>query len=91
VPAIGDFAPNTREARVTILLHELGHLVAKTHQAWLLPNDGNNQLLSNKNTQQILAACGEQIKELNRTSFETELQAARPQAVGPVVQASLQQ
>lgn len=91
VPAIGSFSPNTREARATILLHELGHLVEKAHEVWLLPNDGKNELLSNKNTRQIVAVCGEQIRQLSRTSFETELQAARSTLVGPTVQASIQQ
>jgi hypothetical protein len=91
VPSIGSFLPNTREVRVTILLHELGHLVEKSHQTWLLPNDGNNQSLSHKNTLQIIAVCGEQIRQLHGTSFETELQAARLSSAGPAVQASVQQ
>jgi hypothetical protein len=90
VPSIGIFAPNTREARVTILLHELGHLVEKTHQAWLLPNDGGNELLSYQNTKRIISVCGAQIRQLSDTSVETELQAARPPLAGPAVQASIQ-
>ena len=89
VPAIGGFGPNTREARVTILLHELGHLVEKAGKQWLLPNDGNNELLSHKNTQQIIAVCGEQIRQLSGTSFEAELQAARSSSSGSAVEASI--
>ncbi|HXM33802.1 MAG TPA: hypothetical protein VN920_01310 [Pyrinomonadaceae bacterium] len=91
VPAVGMFLPNTREARVTILLHELGHLVEKASKQWLLPNDGYNEFLSHKNTQQIIAVCGEQIRQLSSTSFEVELQAARRSSSGFAVQASLQQ
>ena len=39
-PTIGYFQPNTREARVTILLHELGHLLRKPNKEWVLPDDG---------------------------------------------------
>ena len=75
VPAIGIYAPNSREARVTILLHELAHLVAKSPNSWLLPNDGNDAFLSHKNTEQIIGVCGEQIRQLERTSFESELES----------------
>jgi hypothetical protein len=75
VPAIGIFAPNSREARVTILLHELGHLVSKSPNSWLLPNDGNDALLSNKNTERIIGVCGAQIRQLERASFESELES----------------
>lgn len=90
VPSVGIFMPNTREARVTILLHELAHLVQKSRSVWLLPNDGNNGFLSQQNTMKIIATCGEQIKELRGTSYETELQAARrpPESA---LQANLQQ
>jgi hypothetical protein len=90
VPMIGSFSPNTREARVTILLHELAHLIEKARSAWLLPNDGNNGALSQRNTLQIIAVCGEQIRGINNNSFEAELQAARP-APDAVVQANLKQ
>ena len=90
VPPIGRFLPNTRQARVTILLHELGHLVRNADKQWLLPNDGNNELLSHQNTQQIIAVCGEQIKQLSGTSFEAELQTARSASSGSAVQASIQ-
>ena len=90
VPSIGNFPPNTREARVTILLHELGHLVEKSRQKWLLPNDGNNEYLSHKNTEQIISVCGEPIRQLRGTSFKDELQAARP-LPDSAVQANIQQ
>jgi hypothetical protein len=77
VPAVGLFAPNSREARVTILLHELGHLVEKSPSSWLLPNDGNDALLSHKNTERIIGVCGEQIRQLERASFESELESLK--------------
>ncbi|PWT80513.1 MAG: hypothetical protein C5B44_05285, partial [Acidobacteria bacterium] len=46
VPHIGSFLPNTREARVLILLHELGHLIKGPEGRWLIPDDGRNQGLS---------------------------------------------
>lgn len=64
VPYIGGFPPNTREARVTVLLHELGHLVRGSDKQWLLPDDGNNELLSVANTSRILDACRTSIKEV---------------------------
>jgi hypothetical protein len=72
---IGAFAPNTREARVTILLHELGHLV-KTESGWLLANDGDQPGISEQNTERVIAVCGEQIKGLKRQNFVQELQNA---------------
>lgn len=90
VPSVGRFSPNTREARVTILLHELGHLVETADKQWLLPNDGKDPSLSIRNTQQIIRVCGEQIEELSSTSFESELQMARVAASDHALQASVQ-
>ena len=64
VPSIGGFPPNTREARVTVLLHELGHLVKGSDRRWLLPDDGDNELLSVANTTRILEACRASIKQV---------------------------
>lgn len=90
VPRIARFSPNTREARVTILLHELGHLVQKANKLWLLPNDGNNESVSNKNTWQVIAVCGDQIRQLHSTSFESELQAARSGSADSALRATVQ-
>jgi hypothetical protein len=73
VPPIGPFEPNTREARVTSLLHELGHLVQKPDGQWVLPNDGNDSDKSRENTRRVLAVCGDQIRSLRRLSLEEEL------------------
>jgi hypothetical protein len=77
VPSIGSFLPNTREARVTILLHELGHLIEGPDKRWLLPNDGASAYLSEENTDRIIAVCGTQIRSRSAISFARELQVAR--------------
>lgn len=64
VPGVGSYAPNTREARALMLLHELGHVVEGKSGAWLLPNDGNDHSLSRENTRRIEDICGTQIKTL---------------------------
>ncbi|MCA1634384.1 MAG: hypothetical protein LC802_11995 [Acidobacteria bacterium] len=66
VPSVGSFQPNTREARASILLHELGHLLQGADGRWLLPNDGASDEQSRKNTITIEERCGEQIKTLRR-------------------------
>ena len=66
VPSVGSFEPDTREARATIVLHELGHLLQGADGHWLLPNDGSDDEQSKKNTSTIETRCGEQIKELGR-------------------------
>ena len=86
---IGGFLPNTREARVTILLHELGHLIKRPNQQWLLPNDGANDYLSQENTKRVIVVCGGQIRRLSRISFAQELQAAGPTSSGPTSQANV--
>ena len=77
VLGVGEFFPNTREARVTILLHELGHMVLKGDTQWVLPDDGGETTLSQQNTARVLAACREQITRLSKTSFAQELLSAR--------------
>ncbi|MGH9960338.1 MAG: hypothetical protein ACREBC_24980 [Pyrinomonadaceae bacterium] len=64
IPRIGNYNPNTREVRVLMLLHELGHAVKGPDGAWLLTNDGDNPELSIINTQKIERACTDQIKGL---------------------------
>lgn len=62
---IGYFSANTREARVSMLLHELGHLLPGPDGRWLLPDDGDNEAQSAANTMTIMDKCSEQIKSLN--------------------------
>src|SRR5215203_5314632 len=61
VPNMGSFAPNTRQARVIILLHELAHLIKGKDGTWLIPDDGHSAALSRENTGTIESVCGEQI------------------------------
>ena len=79
IPSIGLFPPNTREARVTVLLHELGHLVRKANKKWVLPDDGNDPDQSRENTAKVIAVCGKQIEGLSKISHEEELKKARPE------------
>jgi hypothetical protein len=64
---IGSFPPSSREARVLMLLHELGHLMKGSDDKWLIPDDGNSMEDSLENTRKIELICGEQIRELGRT------------------------
>ena len=43
VQRVGTFEPNTKEARVLILLHELGHVTKGSDGQWLLPDDGKDE------------------------------------------------
>lgn len=64
IPRIGTYNPNTREVRVLMLLHELGHAVKGPDGSWLLSNDGDNPELSIFNTERIEKVCTDQIKGL---------------------------
>jgi hypothetical protein len=68
IPHIGTFGPNTREARVLILLHELAHLLKGHDRNWLIPDDGDNPQLSHENTRLIESRCGEWIRGLRKDS-----------------------
>jgi hypothetical protein len=68
VPPVGGFLPNTREARVLILLHELGHLVEGPDGRWLILDDGNAPELSARNTALILSRCKIQILSLSEAA-----------------------
>jgi hypothetical protein len=65
VPNVGSFRPNTRPARVLILLHELAHLMQKREGEWLIPDDGYIAELSRQNTMTIESKCGAQLKALS--------------------------
>jgi hypothetical protein len=64
VPNMGSFLPNTREARVLILLHELAHLIKGRDGRWLIPDDGSDAQLSRSNTWTVESKCGQQIRAL---------------------------
>ena len=65
-PPIGTFEPNTKEVRVLMLLHELGHVMKGEDGNWLLPNDGKDNNLSRLNSQKIEEVCGREIKGLRK-------------------------
>jgi hypothetical protein len=62
---VGYYFANTREARVSMLLHELGHLLPDTNGRWLLLDDGGNEVQIAANTATIMDKCSEQIKGLS--------------------------
>lgn len=64
VPAVGNFAANTRAARTLIVLHELAHLIQGKDGDWLIPDDGERPQLSGQNTLTIEAKCEQQIREI---------------------------
>jgi hypothetical protein len=77
LPRCGSFAPNTREARVLMLLHELGHLIKGANGRWLLTDDGGSYQRSLSNTKLVESKCLSQIKALqlheepSRTTVDT--------------------
>jgi hypothetical protein len=80
VPRVGEFSANTREARVTILLHELGHMIQTGKDQWLLPNDGADPSLSKANTQHVIEICRAQINDLEHVTFEQTLATIRAES-----------
>jgi len=79
VARVGAFSANTREARLTILLHELGHMIEKPNGQWVLPNDGQDRIISRDNTQTVINVCREQITQRLQVTSEatlTQLQQA---------------
>jgi hypothetical protein len=68
LPRIGTFEPNTKEIRVLMFLHELGHIVKGTDGKWLLPDDGSSNEQSQINSATIEGVCNEQIKSLSRVA-----------------------
>lgn len=73
VPRVGTFEPNTKEARVLILLHELGHVMKGSDGHWLLPDDGKDEGLSRANSYKIEDVCDNQIHSLGKVSTMKDL------------------
>ena len=73
IPGIGEFAANTREARTTILLHELGHLIQISADRFVLPDDGRDASVSMQNTYRVIEVCREQIVGQSQISLERTL------------------
>jgi hypothetical protein len=62
---VGRFPAETRQAKVLLLLHEVGHLVlAPGGNGWLLPDDGGDARLSERNTQVVESQCLKQLLAL---------------------------
>jgi hypothetical protein len=66
VPGIGTFRANTKEGRVLMFLHELGHIIQDQSGRWLLPDDGRDDQVSRENTRKIENVCGNQLKNLGK-------------------------
>ena len=64
MPRVATFEPNSREVRVLMFLHELGHVIKGEDGNWLLPDDGGDESVSRQNSRKIKVVCGEQIKRL---------------------------
>jgi hypothetical protein len=73
VPMVGRFAPNTQEARVLILLHELGHVMKGSDGQWLLPDDGKDEGLSRANSYKIEDVCESEINNLGKVITTKDL------------------
>ena len=67
IPRLGNFEPNTKEVRVLILLHELGHLMKRDDGNWLLADDNKGDMTSRDNSKKVLEVCGEQIRALSKS------------------------
>jgi hypothetical protein len=61
---VGRFPVPSKGARALTLLHELGHLVRGEGGGWLLPNDGGDRALSERNTREVEGRCLEQLLAL---------------------------
>ena len=75
------YLPNTRETRVVVLLHELGHLVKTPDKRWVLADDGKDLGISLDNTEKVVSACREQIDSLSKLSLAQELELAMSERV----------
>lgn len=72
------YAPNTRQTRVVVLLHELGHLVKTADRRWILADDGNDPALSLRNTEKIVSVCRNDIDRLSSLTPAQELALTLP-------------
>lgn len=74
IPLIADYQPNTRQTRVALLLHELGHLVRGADKQWVLSDDGNNIEKSIKNTELVVDVCRDEIEHATRLTVAQQLE-----------------
>jgi len=68
------YPPNSRETRVVVFLHELGHLVRGVDRKWVMADDGDDPSQSLNNTERVISACREQIASLARLTSAQELE-----------------
>jgi hypothetical protein len=73
VPKVGNFEPSTKEARVLMLLHELGHVMKGSDGQWLLPDDGKDDGLSRANSYKIEDICEDEINSLSKVTAMKDL------------------
>ncbi len=73
VPRVGSFEPNTKQVRVLMLLHELGHVMTGSDGHWLLPDDGQDEGRSRANSQKIEDVCVDQLHNLGKVSSMKDL------------------
>jgi hypothetical protein len=69
VALTGKYEANTRESRLIVLLHELGHLVKGTDRQWLLEDDGQDRTQSVRNSERVTEICQQEINLARRKSF----------------------
>jgi hypothetical protein len=84
VPNVGTFQPNTKQARVLMLLHELGHVMKGSDGHWLLPNDGKDEGLSRANSYKIENVCESEINNLGKVITTKDLGKYRDPDQQPV-------
>ena len=89
---VGTYPPATREGRVLMLLHELGHLMRSSTGEWLLPDDGDRMAESLSNTRKIESVCGEQLRDIDKQEPgpDTLKQNNLAQSVSPAAATSSQ-
>ncbi|HEU4770274.1 MAG TPA: hypothetical protein VFS77_23110 [Pyrinomonadaceae bacterium] len=74
VPQVAQYQPNTRQTRVALLLHELGHLVRGEDKKWVLSDDGHDLNRSIKNTEYVVDACRDEIEHATRLTVAQQLE-----------------
>jgi len=74
IPLVGNYQPNTRESRVVVLLHELGHMVhGENSKTWLFVDDGDDRSLSQKNSEMVVEACQNQIESVGKMTAAEQI------------------
>jgi hypothetical protein len=63
IKGVGSFAATTRQARMLMILHEMGHLIRGADDKWLIPDDGGDTAKSALNTRIVEKNCYDAIKK----------------------------